>query len=216
MIYDDWNPGPSFEQAHTSKSSQCWVKLDTFQNCYNCIPESASLVFVSWKWGHLLCTRPTGRVGFVYSASSLKQQVDMSFTWTHHYYSEPTSPWSYSLILHAYQRNNKYQFYSLWFDLTGTHPMIYHTWGKHNNHYTIDAVGIITWWFSWTFSCQPKHKIKWPLFNIIFSIKGKYGSGTTVKQWEDPTTGVLYNGFPYVVWRDGWNNPKCLCQEPNS
>jgi hypothetical protein len=28
MIYDDWNPGPSFEQAHTSKSSRCWVKLD--------------------------------------------------------------------------------------------------------------------------------------------------------------------------------------------
>lgn len=51
---------------------------------------------------------------------------------------------------------------------------------------------------------------------IIFSIKGKYGSGTTVKQWKDPITDVLYNGFPYVVWRDGWNNPKCLCQEPNS
>ena len=51
---------------------------------------------------------------------------------------------------------------------------------------------------------------------IIFPIKGKYGSGTTVTQWKDPITGVLYNGFPYVVWRDEWNNPKCLCQEPSS
>lgn len=51
---------------------------------------------------------------------------------------------------------------------------------------------------------------------IAVDMKGKYGSGTTVTQWKDPITGVLYNGFPYVVWRDEWNNPKCLCQEPSS
>jgi hypothetical protein len=30
--------------------------------------------------------------------------------------SEPTSLCSFSLMLHAYRRSNKYQFYSLWFD----------------------------------------------------------------------------------------------------
>ena len=33
--------------------------------------------------------------------------------------------------------------FSLWFDQT--EHKIYHTWGKHNNHYTIDVVLISDW-----------------------------------------------------------------------
>jgi len=38
-------------------------------------------------------------------------------------------------MLHAEQRSNKYQFYSLWFDLIGsrTHDL------QHANHYITDA-----------------------------------------------------------------------------
>jgi len=40
-------------------------------------------------------------------------------------------------MLRAYRRNNKYQFYNLWFDLS----TIYHTRSKNVNHYA--TYGII-------------------------------------------------------------------------
>jgi len=40
-------------------------------------------------------------------------------TRTHHSDSKPTSLCSYSLVLHALLRSNKYQFYNFWFDPTG-------------------------------------------------------------------------------------------------
>ena len=41
-------------------------------------------------------------------------------TLTHYSDSEQTSLCSFSLLLHAQQRSNKYHFYSLWFYLTGS------------------------------------------------------------------------------------------------
>jgi hypothetical protein len=55
-----------------------------------------------------------------YSASSLKQQSAGRHVAPlgHCSDSEPTSLWSFSFMLRAYRRSNKYQFYSLWFDPT--------------------------------------------------------------------------------------------------
>ena len=44
---------------------------------------------------------------------------------THYPDSESTSLCSSSLMLHAYRRSNKYQFYSLWFDPFGFESTIY-------------------------------------------------------------------------------------------
>ena len=55
-----------------------------------------------------------------------------------HYHDFKTSLCSFSLMLHAQWRSNKYQFYSLWFDPIGLEPMIYHTRGEHFNHNTTD------------------------------------------------------------------------------
>ena len=45
-------------------------------------------------------------------------------TRTHYPDSEPTSLCSFSLMLRAQRRSNKYQFYSLWFDLIGSHQYV--------------------------------------------------------------------------------------------
>ena len=58
-----------------------------------------------------------------YSASTLKQQsADSRSTRTHYPDSEPTCPYSFSLILCAYRRSNQCYFYSL-YTLTITPPM---------------------------------------------------------------------------------------------
>jgi hypothetical protein len=72
-----------------------------------------------------------------YSASTLKQQsADSRSTRTHYPDSEPTCPYSFSLILSAYRRSNQCYFYSLWFDQT--EPTIYRTRGEYANHYATD------------------------------------------------------------------------------
>ena len=54
----------------------------------------------------------------LYSASSLKQQsvgrYICRFTRTHYSDSDPTSLCSFSFMLRAMRRSNKYQFYSIW------------------------------------------------------------------------------------------------------
>ena len=68
--------------------------------------------------------------------------------------SEPTSLCSFSLMLRAELKSNKYQFYSVWFDPTVARPTIYCIRGEHGNYYTDDAVKsalIDTQWYvySW-------------------------------------------------------------------
>jgi hypothetical protein len=46
--------------------------------------------------------------------------IDMSPTWTHYPDSESSSLRSFSLMLRAYQKSNKYQSFAFWFDPTGT------------------------------------------------------------------------------------------------
>jgi hypothetical protein len=58
--------------------------------------------------------------------------------------SEPTSLCSFSLLLRAERKNNKYQFYFTVFGLTrpGLEPTIYRIRGEHAaNHYATDVVG---------------------------------------------------------------------------
>ena len=47
---------------------------------------------------------------------------------------------NFSLMLLAYRRSNKYQFYSLWSDMIRLEPTICRTRDEHANHYTTDAV----------------------------------------------------------------------------
>jgi hypothetical protein len=72
-----------------------------------------------WWWWCLLCTRPTHWIEF-FSVSSLKQRsaVDILLWHIILILSQP-SLFSYSFVLHAKWRNNKYQFYHLWLDQTG-------------------------------------------------------------------------------------------------
>jgi len=58
-------------------------------------------------------------------------RIDMSHTRTHYPDSEPTSLCSFSLLLRAWWRSNKYQLYSPWFDPTWLVPTIYTT--RSNN-----------------------------------------------------------------------------------
>ena len=55
--------------------------------------------------------------------------INMSPTLTHYPDSKPTSLDSFSLMLNAYLRSSKYQFYSSWFDPTGarTHDLPHST-----------------------------------------------------------------------------------------
>ena len=61
-------------------------------------------------------------------------------TGTHYPDSEPTSLCSFSLMLCAQQRNNKYQFIVFGLTDLGLRPTIYSTRDEHTNHYTTDAV----------------------------------------------------------------------------
>jgi hypothetical protein len=89
-----------------------------------------------WWWG-LLCTNKLSCIFIV-----LVCGYTCHPTLTRYPDSEPTRFCSFSLMLCALQRSNKYQFYSLWFDLI--EPTIYRTWGKYANHYTIDVVKFVT------------------------------------------------------------------------
>ena len=65
-----------------------------------------------------------------YSLSSLKKQsmrVDISL----HSIILIPSLCSYSLVLHALQQKNKYQFYSLWVDPTGDQTLVGDIIGNH-------------------------------------------------------------------------------------
>jgi hypothetical protein len=57
-----------------------------------------------------------------YGASSLKQQSADRHVAPLGYIILISSLCSFSLMLRAYRRSNKYQFFSLWFDLTGLNP----------------------------------------------------------------------------------------------
>ena len=73
------------------------------------------------------------------STISLKQQSKgrrVTKLGTHYPDSVPTSLCSYSFMLHAKRRSNKYKFDSLWLDPTKLKLTIYGTWGLYDNHYT--------------------------------------------------------------------------------
>ena len=73
-----------------------------------------------------------------HSAHSLKQQFlgkHVTPLKTHYTDSEPTSLCSYSYMLHAKHRTNKYQYCSILFDL-----MIYRTRCEHASHYTTGVI----------------------------------------------------------------------------
>jgi hypothetical protein len=55
-----------------------------------------------------------------YNEPNRKDVEDENATQAHYPDSESTSLCSLPLILHALPRSNKYPFYSLWFDPTGT------------------------------------------------------------------------------------------------
>jgi hypothetical protein len=54
----------------------------------------------------------------------------------HSYDSKAIIHCSYSLLLRAKLRRNKYKMHSVWFDPTGLKHTIYRTQGEHDNHYT--------------------------------------------------------------------------------
>ena len=54
--------------------------------------------------------------------------------------SEPTSHYSYSVMLRAKRRSNKYQFYNLWFDPTRDRTHHLGIRDEHATHYTTNAV----------------------------------------------------------------------------
>ena len=64
-------------------------------------------------------------------------------------------------MLRAWQRSIKYQFYSLWIDLTRDRlePTIYLTRGVHANHYVADAVPKIQWKKQHTYHIENKNVI---------------------------------------------------------
>ena len=83
-----------------------------------------------------LCTRSTCLVGFLQcqlTETTVRGQTCCP-TRTHYSDSEPTSLCSFSLMLRASWRSNKYILHSLWFG------SIYRTRGEHANHYATDAV----------------------------------------------------------------------------
>lgn len=57
--------------------------------------------------------------------------------------------------------------------------------------------------------------ISFEIFPTLFLIlQGEYGAGTTVPSWKDPLEkDKTFNGFPYVAWTSGMDEPVCLCQE---
>ena len=76
--------------------------------------------------------RPTCLVGFLkcqLSKTTARGQT-RRHTRTHYPDSEPTSLCSFSLMLRASRRSNKYEFHSLWFDPLGFEPSICHTRGS--------------------------------------------------------------------------------------
>jgi hypothetical protein len=113
-------------------------------------------------WRDLLCSRPTRWVGFflVLAHRNNSPRRDMS----------PTSLCSYSLMLHALRRRNKFQFYSFWFDTAWvqTNDQL------HSNHYTTDAyrqtsVIFITWFTSLQFECLNLEIIYLSIFFFSFN-----------------------------------------------
>ena len=66
-------------------------------------------------------------------------RVDISLHRTHYSDSEPSS--LFTLMLRAYRKSNKYQFYHLWFDPTVTRSHdLPHSKRARSNHYATDAV----------------------------------------------------------------------------
>jgi hypothetical protein len=56
---------------------------------------------------------------------------------------------SFSIMLRAERKSNKYQSYTLWFNPMGACTSIYHTRGEHSHHSTTDAVTslcLVYWW----------------------------------------------------------------------
>ena len=124
-------------------------------------------------WGGPLCTRPT-RLVDLYSASSLKQwSADRYVAPLWHIILIPSQPvFAFSLMLHAWQRSSKYQFYNLWFDPIGAqaHNLLY--WVEHTNHYTTDAVPFRrTKWFPFHARAMESTKnLRIIFFKFIFEL----------------------------------------------
>ena len=114
-------------------TNMCWVSEWLLFNANSAFLYHGENKLIFNEMMILLCTRPT-HLGF-YNVNSLKQQPVCRPIQTHYLNSEQTSLCSFSLMLHAWWRSNKYQFYSLWFDpnpwstaleastLTNTTPM---------------------------------------------------------------------------------------------
>jgi hypothetical protein len=120
-------------------------------------------------WGGPLCTRPTRWVGF-----SLKQwSADRYVAPLWHIILIPSQPvFAFSLMLYAWRRSNKYQFYNLWFDPieAQAHNLLY--WGEHTNHYTTDAVPFRrTKWFPFHARAMESTKnLRIIFFKFIFEL----------------------------------------------
>jgi hypothetical protein len=109
-----------------------------------------------------------------YSASSLKQwSADRYVAPLWHIILIPSQPvFAFSLMLYAWRRSNKYQFYNLWFDPieAQAHNLLY--WGEHTNHYTTDAVPFRrTKWFPFHARAMESTKnLRIIFFKFIFEL----------------------------------------------
>ena len=103
-------------------------------------------------------------------------------------------------MVRAWWRSSKYQFYSLWIDLTGARTHDLRIWDKHANHYTTDAV--LNWINKHRWSvecCQQKHE-------IIFTNRSLFVWDATLltkcvyafKKWRQLS---FYYSYPYISFR---------------
>jgi hypothetical protein len=99
-------------------NSSKWLFLTPKKQLFSHILAKTSCISMKWWWGPL-CTRLSWII-IVLTQWHNSLWVDMSLHSTHYSDSdsEQISLCSHFLMLHAQQRSNKYQFYSLWFDPT--------------------------------------------------------------------------------------------------
>jgi len=112
------------------------------------------LLSMRWWWCRL-CTRPPRLVRFFIVLPHITESTVAGHYGPAHFSDcEPTNLNSYSLMLRAYRRSSKFQFYCLWLVTTGpqTHDQAhswrgrflihhpYHTHGEDASYYTIHDV----------------------------------------------------------------------------
>jgi hypothetical protein len=117
------------------------------RNGFTYIMVRTSYISMRWWcwWWILFCTRPTGDtlswIFIVLAHWNNSLQTDMSlYSDTFSHDSKPTGLCSYSLMLPAKQRSNKYQFYKslIWLE-QGLNQWSTSTSGVQANHYTTDV-----------------------------------------------------------------------------